>query len=130
MTLLGTLIAVCDPDNNPIGCLSAPTWVDPLPSIGTGGAVTLGPVILLLNLIFKLVFVAGGLYGFLNLLAGGFGFINAGGDAKQVSAAWNKIQGTFIGLVVMVSSFLLAAIIGQILFGEATYFLQPTLILK
>ncbi|OGG14872.1 hypothetical protein A2773_01225 [Candidatus Gottesmanbacteria bacterium RIFCSPHIGHO2_01_FULL_39_10] len=124
---LDVLIAAC---TDPIGCITPPAGVIALPAIGDGGKVTLGPIIILLNLIFKLVFVVGGLFAFLNFLAGGFGFINAGGDPKQVSAAWNKIQGTFLGLIVLVSSFLIAAILGQIFFGNATYFLQPTLILK
>src|SRR3990167_9752434 len=128
MMLLNVLIAVC---TDPIGCITPPAGVIALPTITQGNPeVTLGPIIILLNLIFKLVFVVGGLFAFLNFLAGGFGFINAGGDPKQVSAAWNKIQGTFLGLIVLVSSFLIAAILGQIFFGNATYLLQPTLILR
>ena len=130
MILFYVLMAACSA-TDPIGCIDAPTGVIPLPTIASGGTgITLGPIILLLNLIFKLIFVAAGLFAFLNLLAAGFGFMNAGGDAKAVSAAWNKIQQTFIGIIVIVSSFLLAAIIGRIFFDSATYFLQPTLILR
>lgn len=122
------LIADCA--NSIIGCITPPQGVVPLPAVGPDGDVSLGPIILLLNLVFKLVFIGGGLFGFLNLLAAGFGFMNAGGDAKAVSAAWNKIQQTFLGLVILVSSFLLAAIMGQIIFGNPTYFLQPSLTLQ
>src|SRR3989344_6101306 len=110
------LIAQCNPDSV-IGCISPPKGVDPLPSIakGVGGAVALGPLILLLNLIFKLAFIAAGLYAFFNLITAGYQFIGAGGDAKAVTAAWNKIQQTFLGIIVIISSFLIAAIMGRII---------------
>ncbi len=129
MTILTILLAACDP-NNPIGCIEPPTGVKPLPVDVNSGIVTLGPIILLLNLVFKLIFIAAGLYAFFQLITAGFGFINAGGDAKQVSAAWNKITQTFLGVIIIVASFLMAAIMGQIFFGNALYFLQPSLILK
>lgn len=123
-----TLIADCS--TSPVGCLTAPSGVQPLPSVGAGGAVTLGPVILLLNLGFKLAFIGAGLYAFINLITAGYQFISAGGDAKVVTAAWNKIQQTFMGVIIIVSSFLIAAIMGRIIFGDATYFLQPTLFIN
>lgn len=130
--ILALLLAACDPI---IGCIEAPTGVMALPTISlapgvVGGGVTLGPIILLLNLVLKLVFVVAGLYAFFNLIFAGFGFIGAGGDAKAVSASWSKIMQTLIGIIVIVSSFLLSAIMGQIFFGKAMFFLQPTLILK
>ena len=124
------LIADCT--TSPLGCLTAPSGVQALEKIEEGGKVVgieLGPILLLVNLGFKLMFIGAGLYGFFNLIAAGYGFMSAGGDAKQVTAAWNKIQQTFMGIVIMVASFLLAAIMGQLLFGDATYFLQPKLIL-
>lgn len=116
------LLADC---NSVIGCISPPPGVTPLPQGGD-----LGPIIGILNLFLKLVFIAAGLFALFNFIIAGFGFMTAGGDAKQVSAAWNKIQMSFLGLIVIVSSFLLAAILGQILFGDATYFLKPQLTLQ
>ena len=112
-----------------VGCISPPKGITPFPTakIGGAGVLMLGPAILLLNLILKLVFIAAGLYAFFNLIAAGYQFIGAGGDAKAVAAAWNKIMGTFIGIIVIISSFLIAAIMGRIFFGDATYFLQPSL---
>ncbi|MBI2611607.1 hypothetical protein HYW54_02555 [Candidatus Gottesmanbacteria bacterium] len=119
--------------DSPLGCLEAPSGVVKLPTItieGGGRGIGLGPIILLVNLGFKILFIGAGLYAFFNLITAGYQFIGAGGDAKAVTAAWSKIQQTFIGIIVIVVSFLIAAIFGQILFGDALYFLQPSLTIK
>lgn len=122
---------VADCTKSLLGCISPPQGVKALPAIvgkdKTG--IGLGPIMLLVNLGFKILFIVAGLYAFFNLIAAGYQFMSAGGDAKAVSAAWNKIQQTFMGIIIMVASFLLAAIMGQLLFGNLFYFLQPTLII-
>ncbi|KKR33585.1 MAG: hypothetical protein UU37_C0003G0007 [Candidatus Gottesmanbacteria bacterium GW2011_GWA2_41_12] len=77
------------------------------------------------NLILRLVFLIAGLYGFINLIMAGFGFLGAGGDAKVVGKSWEKIWQSFMGLLFIVGSFLLAAIMGKLFFGDFTYILSP-----
>ncbi|MBI4066975.1 hypothetical protein HY407_01225 [Candidatus Gottesmanbacteria bacterium] len=122
------LIADCA--NSIIGCISPPPGVKALPTPGKEGELVLGPIIGLLNIVFNILFIVAGLYAFFNLIAAGFGFISAGGDAKAVTAAWNKIQQTFLGIIIIVASFLLSAVIGYIIFGNPVYFLQPKLFIK
>lgn len=127
--IINTLIAACSDPNDPVGCLNPPVSIQPLPSAGANGMVTLGPIINFLNLGFKLMFIAAGFFAFFNLIMAGYGFMSAGGDAKAVTAAWNKIQMTFIGIIIIVASFLIAAIMGKIIFDDPRYFLQPKLII-
>ncbi|NOY15264.1 MAG: hypothetical protein GXP43_03550 [bacterium] len=78
------------------------------------------------NIIF-LIFIAAGLYAFFNFIFAGFDFINAGGDSNKITQAWNKIWQSLLGLVIMLASFAIAAIAGQILFGQWDFILKPTI---
>lgn len=78
-----------------------------------------------LNNILRLIFVIAGLFAFFNLIIAGFGFMSAGGDPKAIEKAWSKIWQSLIGLLIIVASFLLAAIFGYLLFGDPTAILKP-----
>lgn len=110
---------------NPIGKITPPPFIN-LPGIDPASGQLTGPVVLL-NSLLKLVFIVAGLWAFLNLILAGFGFISAGGDPKNVTKAWEKIWQTLIGLLIIVASFLLAAIFGMLLFKDPTAILQPKL---
>lgn len=84
-------------------------------------------VMVLLNSILKIAFIFAGLWAFINFIVAGYGFLSAGGDAKAVGKAWDRIWQSFVGLLVIVASFLLAAIAGMLLFGDATAILNPKL---
>lgn len=122
INFLTTLLAACDPAD-PIGCISPPPN---MPSgIGPNGELT--GIMVLLNSILKLVFIVAGLYSFVNLIIAGFDYMSAGGDAKKVTKALDRIWQTLLGLVIIVASFLLAAIFGILFFKDPTAILQPKL---
>lgn len=78
--------------------------------------------------ILRLVFVAGGIFALFNFIIAGFQYMNAGGDTKALNSAWDKIWNSLLGLIVIVGSFALTAILGQLLFGNATFILNPTIV--
>lgn len=88
---------------------------------------TAGGLMVFLSNILKLLFLIAGLFAFIKILIAGFGFISAGGEPKKIEQAWSNIWQSLIGLLIIVSSFILAAIIGQVLFGNYMYILQPSL---
>lgn len=94
------------------------------PPIEAYGSVFAG-LVPFLNNILRLIFVIAGLYGFFNLILAGFGFMSAGGDPKAIEKAWSKIWQSLIGLIIIVASFLLAAILGYLLFGDTMAILNP-----
>ncbi len=94
-------------------------------AINASGKLT--GVMTLLNSLLKVVFVIGGLWAFFNFIIAGYGFLSAGGDSKNIAKAWDRIWQSFVGLLFIVGSFLLAAIAGALLFHDATAILQPTL---
>lgn len=89
-----------------------------------GGLSGIGPFI---TNIIRLIFVAGGIYALFNFLIAGFSYINAGGDSKKLEHAWSRIWQSLMGLVILVGSFALASLIGQIFFGNANFLLSPTI---
>ena len=82
--------------------------------------------VFLKNIIF-LIFILAGLYALFNFIFAGFEFINAGGDSGKITQAWNKIWQSLLGLVIMIAAFAVAAIAGQILFGQWDFILRPTI---
>ena len=82
----------------------------------------------LLNNILKLLIVVGGLYALLNIVLAGYQFIGAANDPKKIEAAWAKIWQSIIGLLIIVASFALAALLSQILFGDVKVIFNPKII--
>lgn len=82
-------------------------------------------LIVFLNNILKFVVVIAGIFAFLNVIIAGYQFMTAMGDPKGITVAWNKIWQSLIGLVLIAGSFVLAAIFGWLLFGDATAILKP-----
>lgn len=105
--------------NNPFGTIDNPL---PITSTQPGGGL-----IVILNNVLRLVFVIAGIFAFLKIILAGLAFINAGGDPKKIEAAWATIWQSLIGLVVIIGSFAVAALAGQIFFGRADAILNPTI---
>ena len=51
--------------------------------------------------------------------------MSAGEDAKKVAGAWAKIWQSLLGLAIAAGSFVLAAIFGQLIFGQWDFILNP-----
>jgi hypothetical protein len=84
-----------------------------------------GGLIAFFNNIIRLLIVIGGIWAFINLILAGYGFLGAGEDPKKMEAAWQKIWQSMLGLLFILSSFVLAAIFGYLLFGNPTAILKP-----
>jgi hypothetical protein len=102
------------------------TVTNPLPAAYQGiTAAQGGGLILFVTNILRFVFVAAGIFAFVNLILAGFQFMGAGGDPKSVEKAWGKIWQSLLGLVIVIGSFALAALLGYLLFGNAGFILSP-----
>lgn len=99
--------------------------ITPPPAIQKYGVLEAEGLVRFLNNIIKLLIVAGGLFAFFNIILAGYGFMSAGDDPKKMAAAWAKIWQSLMGLLFVAGSFVLAAIFGWLLFGNATAILKP-----
>lgn len=91
------------------------------------GTVETGAVGNFLNLLLKILIVAGGLYALFNLVLAGYAFMSAGEDPKKMEAAWAKIWQTAMGLIFIAGAFVMAAIFGKLIFGDYNAILSPTI---
>ena len=81
----------------------------------------------LLNTLLKGMIVIAGIWTLLNLVLAGYGFLSAGDDPKKITGAWSKIWQSLLGLAIAAGAFTLAAIFGQLIFGDPTFILNPTI---
>lgn len=107
--------------SNPFGVVSPP------PSVQKFGGVEEGGIGNFLNIIVKSLIVGAGIYALINLILAGYAFMSAGDDPKKVAGAWAKITQTIIGLSFAAGAFVLAAIFGQLIFGDPAFMLNPTI---
>ena len=93
-----------------------------------GGGSAGGGIIIFLNIVLRLFFIIAGIYSFWQFISAGWTFMSSEGDAKKLAAGRDKIIWAFIGMLVMSMAFVLAAIMGFLLFGDVTAILNPKLI--
>lgn len=99
--------------------------VAPPPGVNKFEGGTIRGVSPFLTVIIQTLIVGAGIYALFNIILAGYAFLSAGGDAKQVAAAWAKIWQSILGIVVVAGSLVIAALIGILLFGNATAILWP-----
>jgi len=84
-----------------------------------------GGLINFLSNIITLLFTLSGLFVFINLILAGYLYLSAGGDPQKIAQAGNKILFSIIGLIIVVASFIIAALLGQIIFKDPTALIEP-----
>lgn len=98
---------------------------NPLPSTSYGSVSTGLP--LFISNILKVLFAAAGLFAFFNLMFAGFTYVTSNGDQKKIEQAISSINMSLIGLVIMVAGAAVTGVVSYLLFGSATYILQPSI---
>ena len=106
---------------NPFGQINPPAALSKYGS-DPGGAIGR-----LIQIAIWVLIIGAGLYALFNLVIAGYSFMSAGDDVKKVAGAWAKIWQTVLGLAVSAGAFVLAAIFGQLIFGDPTFILKPTI---
>lgn len=104
--------------NDLFGEVKPPANITGFKGLREGGLTTF------INNILKLLIVGAGIYAVINLVLAGYAFMSAGDDPKKMEGAWQKIFQTLIGLAFAAGAFVLAAIFGQLIFGDPDALLQ------
>lgn len=112
--------------------IAASLWgeIQPPPGVEKYQALV-GPgeigIIIFASYMIRLITIIAGIFSLFNLIMAGFKYITAANDVKAVETAWQSIYMSLIGLIIIVSSFTITAIISFVLFGDATFILDPQL---
>lgn len=98
--------------------------IDKPPGIEKYGDLQSGLIPFANNLL-RLIILVAGLFAFINVIIAGYSFLGAGGDSKKVEQAWSRIWQSLLGLLFVAGSFVLAAIFGWLVFGDASIIIRP-----
>lgn len=58
--------------------------------------------------------IAAGIWFLFQFITAGFGWMSAGGDKNKTEEAWHKITNSMIGLIIVVSAWILVGVIGSV----------------
>lgn len=94
--------------------------------LDAGGADSIGLLVFISNLL-KIGTVIAGIWVLFNVVMAGWMYITSSGDSNVHGKVRDQITNSVLGLIVIVSSYTIAALIGLIFFGRADYFLNPTI---
>jgi hypothetical protein len=92
-----------------------------------GGGTNGGGLIIFMSNMIKLISVIAGLYGLFNIISAGYTYLSSGGNAKATEQAMGQLTYSLIGLMIIVGAFTITALISLLLFGDATYILNPNI---
>jgi len=85
-----------------------------------------GPFVLIANLIALIVTIAA-IYSMINFIIAGYLYLSSYGDKQKIIAAGNKILQTLIGLIVIAVAYLIAGLVGYLLFKDTSFLIKPKL---
>jgi hypothetical protein len=101
--------------------------ISPPAAVNKFGTVDQGAIGKLINLILNTLIVGACVYALFNLVLAGYSFMSAGDEPKKIEGAWAKIYQTMLGLAFAAGSFVLAALFGQLIFGDPWRILRPVI---
>lgn len=78
-----------------------------------------------LNNIFTLLTVGAGIFALFNFIMAGYTYMGAKNDKEKIANAGAMITNSLIGLLIIASAFVIAALAGQIFFGHWDFILNP-----
>lgn len=78
------------------------------------------------NLI-RLVTIGAGIWALGNLIVAGIMYIGSYGEAERITIAWARIWHSLIGLLIIVSSLTITAILSKVFFGDYSTILNPVI---
>jgi len=83
-------------------------------------------LIYILNQVISLLYIVSGLFVFINFILAGYQYLAAKDDQAKIKAAGDRILYSLIGLLLVVASFVIAAVLGYVLFKDASTLIRPT----
>ncbi len=100
--------------------------VSPPPGVAKfGGGDSGGGLIIFISNLIKVAAIAAGIFGVFNIISAGYVYITSNGNPKATEQAMNMLFMSLIGLILIIGSFTIIAIVSLILFGDASYILNP-----
>jgi hypothetical protein len=103
---------------NIIGTIRPPAQITSLREGGMGK---------FLNNIFTLLTVGAGIFALFNFIRAGYTYMGAKDDKEQINDAVAMITNSVIGLLIIASAFVIAALVGKLFFGSWDFIINPSI---
>ncbi len=84
-----------------------------------------GGLVSFLNNLVSLIITLAGLFTLINIILSGYYYLFSNGDPQKISKAHAKIIPSLVGLGIVAAAFVIAGIVGQLLFGNINALLNP-----
>lgn len=111
---------ITPPSSDIFGTIEAPAGVAKYNEQAGG----IGLILFASNLI-RVATIVAGIWVMINFILAGWMYITSSGDSKANSEASSKMTNSIIGLVIIVAAYTIAALLGLIIFGDASYIINP-----
>jgi hypothetical protein len=98
--------------------------VDPPPGVNRFSSGDISGLPLFLNVILKTLIMGAGIFALFNFIFAGYEYLSAQAEPEKIQRAQARIWQTIIGLLIAAGAFIIAAIIGLLIFGNANAILQ------
>jgi len=108
-----------------IGTVKKPPGVEAF-DLAAGGGDNIGLLIFISNLI-RIGTIIAGIWVLFNVVTAGWTYITGAGDSNQTQKVNDILTNSVLGLIVIVAAYTIAALIGLLFFGDAQFFLNPTI---
>jgi hypothetical protein len=110
------------------GTIEAPEGVAKYNAAAVGETGSDIGLVLFLSNIIRIATIAAGIWVMVNFILAGWAYITSTGDSKAHSDASSKMTYSLTGLAIIVGAYTLAALIGLVFFGDASYILNPQIV--
>lgn len=126
ISLISTLVSLIIPRkalaaDSDFGTIAPPPGVDKY-----NQEAEIGIIIFMSNII-RLATVVAGIWTLINFVLAGWIYLTNSNSSDAGQKASQKMINTVIGLVIIVLAYSIAGLIGLLVFGDATYILNPTI---
>jgi len=93
--------------------------------LGQYGGIREGGLAKFLNNIFILLTVGAGIFALFNFIRAGYTYMGAKDEKEKLEDASAMIVNSLIGLLIIASAFVIAALAGQLFFGSWEFIINP-----
>ncbi len=111
-------------EDSVFGEIEAPAGVAELNTQAGEASNNIGLLIFVSNII-KVASIVAGIWVLFNFIFAGFTYISANGDSGAYSKIGEKLALSATGLLLIVAAYTIAGILGLLIFGDATYIINP-----
>jgi hypothetical protein len=123
-TMLFSSSPIMAEESSVFGEIEAPAGVAELNTQAGEASNNIGLLIFVSNMI-KVASIVAGIWVLFNFIFAGFTYISASGDSGAYSKIGEKLALSATGLLLIVAAYTIAGILGLLIFGDATYIINP-----